>query len=134
VPPRQSRSLEAIALENISEGCVRELFGALVATFQGEHARDPEVRRVMRRIAHEETRHAALSLEVQRWLEQRLDGAARERVRAAREHALGELAAELRGAAAPELIDEAGVPSPAVAAELYRALFRTAEPDRSVNS
>ncbi len=133
MPPRRSRSLEAIALENVSEGCVRELFGALVATFQGVHARDPEVRRVMRRIAHEETRHAALSLEVQRWLEQRLDRAARELVRAARERALVELAAELRGAADPELIEAAGLPSPAVAAELYRALFRTAERDR-VNS
>lgn len=88
----------------------------------------------MRRIAHEETRHAALSLEVQRWLEQRLDGAARERVRAAREHALAELAAELRASADPELIDAAGLPSPAVAAELYRALFRPAERNSSVNS
>lgn len=123
VPPRRSRSLEAIALENVAEGCVRELFGALVATFQAEHAGDPEVRRVMKRIAHEETRHAALSLQVQSWLEQRLDRTARERVRTAREHALSELAAELRREVDTALVDAAGLPSTRVASALYRALF-----------
>jgi demethoxyubiquinone hydroxylase (CLK1/Coq7/Cat5 family) len=62
-PARASaRSLEAIALDNVSEGCVRELYGALVATYQARVARDPEVRAVVTRIAREETQHAALSL------------------------------------------------------------------------
>ncbi|HEX7664753.1 MAG TPA: hypothetical protein VF407_09585, partial [Polyangiaceae bacterium] len=34
------RTLEAIALENAVEGCVRETFGALVATWQAAHAAD----------------------------------------------------------------------------------------------
>lgn len=123
VTPRARRSLEAIALENVAEGCVRELFGALVASFQAEHVKDLEVRRVMQRIAHEETRHAALSLQVQRWLEQRLDRAARERVEAARERAKRELVAELDRPVAPELSAATGLPSAATAVALHRALF-----------
>jgi hypothetical protein len=117
------RSLEAIAIENVREGCVRELYGALVATFQAEHAREPELRRLMRRIAHEETRHAALSASVQRWLDQRLDGHARARVRAAREMALAELSQELDHPVDPELCERAGLPSREHAKRLFGALF-----------
>jgi hypothetical protein len=123
---RRPRSLEAIAVENAAEGCVRELFGALLATYQAEHASDLEVRSVMRRIAREETRHAALSLDLQTWIEARLDTAARERVRAARTRALRELAAELDRPPEPELVAVAGLPSPSAAARLYRELFEGA--------
>jgi len=117
------RSLEAIAVENVREGCVRELYGALVATFQAEHAREPELRRLMRRIAHEETRHAALSERVQRWLDQRLDGHARARVRAAREVALTELSQQLDHPVDPTLCERAGLPSREHAKQLFGALF-----------
>jgi len=117
------RSLEAIAVENVREGCVRELYGALVATFQAEHAREPELRRLMRRIAHEETRHAALSVRVQRWLDQRLDGHARARVRAAREVALTELSQQLDHPVDPTLCERAGLPSREHAKQLFGALF-----------
>jgi hypothetical protein len=55
------RSLEEMALENVVEGCVRETFGAVVAMIQAERAGDARVRRAMRRIARDETRHAELS-------------------------------------------------------------------------
>ncbi|HEY2366099.1 MAG TPA: ferritin-like domain-containing protein, partial [Polyangiaceae bacterium] len=50
------RSVEAIAIENATEGCVRETFAALVAHWQALHARDPIVRAAYARIARDETR------------------------------------------------------------------------------
>lgn len=64
VEPREVRSLEEIALENATEGCVNETYGALVATFQARVAGDPRVRAAMARIARDETRHAALARDV----------------------------------------------------------------------
>ena len=73
----QARSLEAFAVENAVEGCVRECFGALVATRQAMHAPDPDIRAVMRPIAEDETRHAALAWKVARWVTPRLSEADR---------------------------------------------------------
>jgi hypothetical protein len=78
------RSLEAIAMDNAVEGCVRETFGALVATYQSRAAMDPSIRAVMKRIARDETRHAALAHDIDRWVRGRLDRATRARVEAAR--------------------------------------------------
>jgi len=69
------RSLYEIAVE----GCVRETFGALEATFQAKNANDPQIRRVMRRIAEDETRHAALAWRVAAWIEPRLSDRQRRR-------------------------------------------------------
>jgi hypothetical protein len=123
VSPRQPRSLEAIAVENATEGCVRELYGALLATFQAERARDPEVRGLMQRIAHEETRHAALSLKVQRWLARRLDPAARQRVLVEKRRAAAALACELDVPVVSAVALSAGLPTPAEARQLYRSLL-----------
>lgn len=84
-----------IALENSREGCVRELYGALLAGFQAERAADPNVRTALSDIAQDEVRHAALSWELADWLDARLSPAERDRVAFAREQALTELAAEL---------------------------------------
>ena len=89
------RSLEAIAIENVVEGCVRETYGALVATWQAIHAADREVATLMKRIAGEESQHAALAWRVHRWIEPRLDRAARTRVAEARAAALIALEADL---------------------------------------
>jgi hypothetical protein len=70
VTPARARSAAAIAEENAIEGCVRETFGALVAHFQASQSRDGEVRAALARIAEDETRHAALSWQIQGWLEQ----------------------------------------------------------------
>ncbi len=85
------RRLEAIARENAVEGCVQETFGALLMRWQATHAAEPSLRRLFARVAADETRHAALSWEVARWAEERLDAGARARVQAARSRAVHSL-------------------------------------------
>jgi hypothetical protein len=84
----EARTLVDFAVENGVEGCVRECFGALVATRQASRATDPEVAREMGRIARDETRHAALAWEIARWLAPRLSPGDRARVKAAMESAV----------------------------------------------
>lgn len=119
------RSLEEIALENVAEGCVRELYGALVATFQARAAEDSEVRRAMAPIARDEVRHAALSMTLQRWLERRLDGAARGRVARAREAAIAQLAREISVQLDVPRARLAGLPSASEARYLFETLLRS---------
>jgi hypothetical protein len=94
------RDLETIATENATEGCVREAFGALVACWQAKAAADPVVRATMKRIAGDETRHAALALQIDGWLSGRLLPTARARVDQARRAALADLAASVAEAPA----------------------------------
>jgi hypothetical protein len=68
-PAPPARSLEELAVENAVEGCVRETYGALTAIWQARTAKDPSVAAAVRRIARDETRHAALSWANQRSLE-----------------------------------------------------------------
>lgn len=127
VGPVASRSLEAIALENAVEGCVRETYGALLATHQARHAADPVVRAAMLRIARDETRHASLSWQVARWLDTRLDPTAKRNVASARRAAAGELIEALANEAEPSFAALAGLPSAAhaqqLATEMQRALW-----------
>jgi hypothetical protein len=60
-------SLLGVLLEGAREGCVAETYGALLATWQAQRAEDPWIRRTMRAVAGDETRHAALAWEVLRW-------------------------------------------------------------------
>ncbi len=113
VRSRKVRPLEAIALENAVEGCVRETFGALTALHQAEAAGDPEVRAMMARIAEDETRHALLGWQVAAWVESRLDAPARTRVAAARRRAVRELRAEAALEPPAELRGTAGLPGAA---------------------
>jgi hypothetical protein len=94
VESRGVRSLEGIAVENAVEGCVREAFGALVACRQAQVAADPVIRAAMKRIARDETRHAALAFEVDAWARGRLDASARTRVEEARRQAFDDLFAQ----------------------------------------
>jgi len=119
------RSLEAMALENAVEGCVRETFGALIATRQAELSRDPLVRAAMKRIARDETQHAALSWRVGRWLETRLDPAARRNVEQAKRAAARELLSSVASAPAYGFGDSIGLPLPAEAAQLAAAMAQT---------
>lgn len=91
--PMAVRDLEAIALENAVEGCVRETFGAATAWHRALHAKDVDVRAAYLRIARDETRHAALSTELDAWLAARLSPDARRRVADARARAVTELRA-----------------------------------------
>ena len=126
VPPQVSAKpatlLETIALENATEGCVRETYGALLATYQAQNAGDTQVRRVMRQIAHDETQHAALAWRIAHWVEHRLDPAARQRVWAARRASVESLYQELGYQASQRLTDVAGVPSATHARRLANAL------------
>jgi hypothetical protein len=78
------RSLEAIAEENAREGCVRETFGALVASVQALRATDEGIRAAMEAIAVDETEHAALAWDVAAWLDTQIDSAGRDAARRAK--------------------------------------------------
>jgi hypothetical protein len=90
----QGRSLEAIAIENAAEGCVRETWGAVVALWQAQTAIDAEARAAFTTIARDEVRHAALAWAIDRWAMPLLDHAARVRVALAREAAVRALGDE----------------------------------------
>jgi hypothetical protein len=126
VAPVAPRSLEAIAVENAVEGCVRETFAALLAVHQARAAADPAVREAMAIIAPDETRHAELAWAVDRWTRSKLDRAARRRVLAARQAAATQLAAEI-GEVAPSLASAVGLPdragTQALCAGARRALW-----------
>ena len=102
----KARSLEDMAIENAIEGCVRETWGAIVAMWQAERARDRELRAVFRAISGDEARHAALAWAVDAWISTRLDDAAKARVIEARHHAVRAL---FEGADA-EVHDVLGLP------------------------
>jgi hypothetical protein len=114
------RSLEDVAVENAVEGCVRETFAALVACWQAAHARDPEVARLMRGVARDETRHAALAWAVTSWAWPRLDRGARARLLTACRRAARSLRHE--AGAEAELVALAGLPSAAQHGALVDAL------------
>lgn len=113
------RSLEVLALENAVEGCVRETFGAAVATFQAKHAPDGSIAAAFRRIARDETRHAALARCLARFFDARLSRAARSRVRAAVAHARTTLRMEIETAWLE--VPSAGLPSRETALRLCDA-------------
>jgi hypothetical protein len=123
--PAATPSLEELARANAVEGCVREAWGAVVATWQAGAAADPHVRAAMRRIAPDETRHATLSRAIDRWAMRRLDDAARARIAAARAGALAELAASVAADAPAELVRDAGLPAGAAAAALFSGMSAT---------
>ncbi len=128
VPPNREalripRSVEAIAIENAREGCVFETFGALLATWQSARVRSPVVRGVMRRLARDEARHASLAWDMARWLDARLDRAARTRVRNERRRASVILVESLRAAPAHELVESGLLPPAETGVAMARALM-----------
>jgi hypothetical protein len=117
-----ARSLEAIALENGVEGCVRETYSALECLWQAHRATDSVVRTTMRRIARDELRHLELSWEVRAWAMARLARAARERVVAAERREIALLKAEMHADPGPALERDAGLPPAAVSRALVDAI------------
>jgi hypothetical protein len=117
-----ARSAAAVAAENAAEGCVRETYGALVASWQAAHAKDAELARAFERIARDEARHAALSWAVATWLEPRLGARERRRVDRARARALRILEAQVASPPAASLVRDAGLPTARHASALVRAL------------
>ena len=119
------RSIEAFAIENAVEGCVREAFGALVASRQALVAADPDVRAAMVGIARDEIRHAALALSIAEWLSPRLDTAVRARVATAMRGAVDALRCEVR-AMPGDVASALGLPSGAEGARLVDAFAAAA--------
>ncbi len=87
----RARSLEAMATENVVEGCVNETFGAAMLAYQAVHAEDAAVRASFTRVAFEEEGHAALAWAVARWAASKLDAAANARVARAKARAAAKL-------------------------------------------
>lgn len=116
------RALDAVALENAVEGCVRETFGALFASFQAANALDSEIAQAMDVIARDETRHAALSWAIARWAARRLDPAARARIAARCREAVEALRREADSRVPAELTAQAGVPTAAQQRAMVDAL------------
>lgn len=112
-------SLFELALENASEGCVRETYGALIALHQAEHAADPELRDAFRAVAADEIAHAAFSWELAAWFEQALG--VPERVALA--SAFREARRTLRPQAADATDLALGLPTEARARDLFDRLF-----------
>lgn len=120
-PPR---SLAAVAGDNAIEGCIRETFGALVATVQARRARTPRLRRSFARIARDETRHAALSWELDRWAQARMSAPERARLARQRATASEQLRLELTGALEPVVHRHLGLPNPDESRRLFDGLGR----------
>lgn len=89
VPPR---SLEDVARENIVEAVVQETWLALGAWVQARDA-EASLRPLFAAIAPDETRHATLAHDLDRWLRSQLDEGANARLDAARDAAVAELMA-----------------------------------------
>jgi hypothetical protein len=117
------RSLARIARENAVEGCIRETYGALVATYQAKHAEDPAVREAFVKIAAEETAHAALSWDIAEWAESKLSPRQRARLARARREEIAKVARELAHDPAPELVQALGLPRAPEAQSLFAAMI-----------
>jgi hypothetical protein len=116
------RSLEAMALENAVEGCVRETYGALLATWQAAHVQDARIAPELRRVAKDETEHAALSWQVHAWALRRLPLDAAARVREAMARAVSKLEVDVSAPVPGPCLEAGLLPAPEVARELFRGL------------
>jgi hypothetical protein len=104
-------SLFDLALENATEGCVRETLGAAITLHQAMHAESADIRAAFAAICDDEAEHAAFSWDLKAWFDDRLT--AEERIRLERAHR--EALASARAAAneAPDATSVAlGLPSP----------------------
>jgi hypothetical protein len=110
VPPRVPRSLEAVALENAVEGCIRETYSALECLWQSHRAGDAVVKATMARIARDELRHLAVSWAVDSWCRSKLGRAAARRLRDAQHEEVLVLAREMSRDPAESLVAIAGLP------------------------
>ncbi|MCB9764292.1 MAG: ferritin-like domain-containing protein [Alphaproteobacteria bacterium] len=116
------RSLFDFALENAVEGCVFETWAALAAWHQARHAADPELRQAMAVIAGDETRHAELARDLDRWLRNRLEPADHARLDAAVADAFARLEARLQRPLPEPARLTLGLPSPDDAVRLLAGL------------
>lgn len=115
-------SLFELALENATEGCVRETFGALVTLHQAANAESRELREAFAAIADDEAKHAALSWELKTWFDTQLT--APERIYVQNAHASAVELARRDAASPPDAPGLAlGLPPAARAEQLLGALM-----------
>ena len=84
------RALFELALQNATEGCVRETFAGLEATWQAQHCA-PEYQALLHQIAEEECGHAELSWDIQAWAQNKLTAAQNQAIAHAQDDALAAL-------------------------------------------
>ncbi len=121
------RSLEDMTLENATEGCIRETYGALVGMWQAKFAQDAELRRVMERIARDETRHASLSWAIHHWAYSKLSPEARQRITQARQWTMDQVVAEAYQGHDPQLVETAGLPDASAGQRLVQQFVSAVE-------
>lgn len=121
VAPSQSRPLAELAVENLREGCIRESFGALLATWQAQHAADGRLRRLMQTIAREETEHADLAWQLDAWLRRKVGPEVRARLDEIEAEETARLETTLGMPTDEALTRPLGLPSPQVARHLARS-------------
>jgi hypothetical protein len=110
-PVATPRSLRAVAVENMSEGCVRETWSALVTWWQAKHCADPRAAKAFFEIAVDETRHAQLAWDVAAWIAPKLDEVSSARLRRARDVTVDAVSEEAFAEVDPALVLFAGLPS-----------------------
>jgi rubrerythrin len=125
-----SPTLVELLEDDAVEGCVKETFGALLATWQAAHASDRGVRRTMRRIALDETRHAALAWEILEWGLTRLSAEERRRLDKTLDRALVALESSEPVAVHSSLQEVAGHPASEHERRLARELARLVREER----
>jgi hypothetical protein len=79
----ERRDLASIAAATVREGIFGETISALIAQAAAEQAEDPDVRRALRRIAADESRHAGLAFRFVAWALERGGAEVRAAVEAA---------------------------------------------------
>jgi len=131
------QTLLDIALDNAAEGCVRDTYAALLASWQSEHARSRSISNVMATIARDVMRHAALAWALSDWVVPQLSRRDQARVQRARLDAVARLERSVRERD-PSLIRRAGLPTRveqrALIAELRRMLWNKPDGTRRSKS
>lgn len=125
----QPRALLVMALENATEGCVREVVGALLSSYQKDHATCRPLARLLGRISDDETRHGELALAVERWVTGLLTEEEKEVVRRAKGEAVANLMASVSEEPEGPSQRPLGLPPAAVACALAEALQKTRWPE-----
>lgn len=116
------RSAWEMAEENAREGCIRETWGAAVMAHQARQARAPELRRALVTIAREEEEHAQLGWDLATWFCEQLSPSMRRRLRVEQRRAVAQVRPSAFRDPAPDLIEQAGLPTAAQAGRLWSAL------------
>jgi hypothetical protein len=125
VAPRSIRPLVDVALDNATEGCVRETFGAAVAHVQAQRSHNRRVRRAMRTIAVDETRHATLSWAIDAWAQSKLGPQQRRALSRARRQSVANLLAESARGWQRVIRDQAGMPSAEASLHMAKRMDET---------